>query len=199
MWTRTASRVTGTTGEPCSSDAGEEVGRGGDRLGDRERVLEQPVPVGLVVGLGGRGVAEALPVLAAWGEEKVEQLAQLEVLDRVEQGAQVDLEALGRDLGADRQIVHLELSVLSGAHLGHLDLGAPLFRVLEDAGDVDRGARGAERVADLGIVPADRLGGAGRVADGHPQPRLAVLLAPQLTATDRVHATHPLPVLEVAD
>ena len=163
-------------------DAGEEVGRGGDRLGDRERVLEQPVPVGLVIGLGGGGVAEALPVLAAGGEEEVEQLAQLEVLDRVEERAQIGLEALGRDLGPDREIVHLELAVFGGAQLGHLDLGAPLFGVLEDAADVDRRARRAERVADLGVVPADRLGGAGRVADGHPQPRLTVLLAPQLGA-----------------
>ena len=147
IWTRTASRVAGTTGEPCSSvpwwlrmmwrtawaregskpgissisrrtsvvaerdlaleaagvgevdrqrvvvvglgladvvqeraghrdlavDTGEEVGGGGDRLRDRDRVLEQPVAVGLVVDLRRRGVAEARPDLRALAEEAVEQ------------------------------------------------------------------------------------------------------------------------------
>ena len=43
-------------------DAGEEGGGRGDRLGDRDRVLEQAVAVGLVVDLCRRSVAEALPV-----------------------------------------------------------------------------------------------------------------------------------------
>ena len=42
-------------------DARERRARSGDRLGDAERVLEQPVPVGLVVALGGRRVAERGP------------------------------------------------------------------------------------------------------------------------------------------
>ena len=46
-------------------DAGEEVGGGADRLGDRERVLEQPVAVGLVVGLGG-GRVERYGAVAAY-------------------------------------------------------------------------------------------------------------------------------------
>jgi hypothetical protein len=45
----------------------------------------------------------------------------------------------------------------------------------------------------------DRLGDPGRVADRHLQPRLTVLLTPQLAAADRVDAAHPLAVLEVAD
>ena len=77
-------------------DAGEEVGGGGDRLGDRERVLEQPVAVGLVVDLRRRRVAEARPDLRALAEEAVEQLAQLGALDGVEQLAQVGSRAARR-------------------------------------------------------------------------------------------------------
>ena len=90
-------------------DAGEEVGGGADRLGDRERVLEQPVAVGLVVGLGGRRVAEAGPGLAPLGEEGVEQLPQLRLLDRRQQGAQVRLEVLQRDMRLGRQFAGLVL------------------------------------------------------------------------------------------
>ena len=57
----------------------------------------------------------------------------------------------------------------------------------------------AERVERLGVLPADRLGGAGRVADREPQPGLAVALAPQLALAHRVDAADPLAVLEVAE
>ena len=85
-------------------DAGEERGRGADALRHRERVLEQTVAVGLVVVLGGRRVAEALPDLAARRQESVEQLAQLGGLDRLEQRAQVGLEPLERDRRGLEQI-----------------------------------------------------------------------------------------------
>ncbi len=72
-------------------------------------------------------------------------------------------------------------------------------RDLEDAGDEDRGAGAAERVERLRLLPADRLGGAGRVADREPQPGLAVALAAQLPLAHRVDAADPLAVLEVAE
>ena len=50
----------------------------------------------------------------------------------------------------------------------------------------------------LGLLPADRLGGAGGVADREPQPGLAVALAAQLPLADRVDAADALAVLEVA-
>ena len=75
-------------------DAGEEVGRGADRLGDGDGVLEQAVAVGLVVDLRRRCVAEASPDLRALAEEKIEQLAQLRLLDRLQQLAQLALQIL---------------------------------------------------------------------------------------------------------
>ncbi len=106
-------------------DAGEEVGRGGDRLGDRERVLEQPVPVGLVVGLRRRRDREALPGLRVGAEEDVEQLAQLRALDRRQQFAQLALELLRRDLGLGGQVLGRVLVVLGLAQGADLDLRPP--------------------------------------------------------------------------
>jgi len=63
---------------------------------------------------------------------------------------------------------------------------------------MDGAAVGAERVEALGLLPADRLRGAGRVADREPQPGVAVALAPQLAGPDRVDAADALPVLELA-
>ena len=97
-----------------------------------------------------------------------------------------------------RQFVGLELVRLRLAQVGDLDLRPPALAHFEDAGDEDGGAGGAERVARLGVLPADRLGGAGGVADREPQPGLAVALAPQLALAHRVDAAHPLAVLEVA-
>ena len=118
-------------------DAGEEVGGGADRLGDRERVLEQPVAVGLVVDLGRRRVAEAGPGLAARREEGVEQQPQLRVLDRRQQRAQVGLQPLEGDVGLGRQFVGLVLVRLGLAQRRELDLRPPALAHLEDAGDVD--------------------------------------------------------------
>ena len=60
-----------------------EEGRGcTDRLGDRNGVLEQPVAVGLVVDLGGGGIAKSFEDLRAGGEEALQQLAQPGVLNR---------------------------------------------------------------------------------------------------------------------
>ena len=90
-------------------DPGEEGGRGGDRLGDRDRVLEQAVAVGLVVDLGRRRIAEAGPDRRALAEEDVEQLAQLRALDRAEQLAQVALEPLDGDRRLGREVRRLVL------------------------------------------------------------------------------------------
>ena len=48
----------------------------------------------------------------------------------------------------------------------------------------------------LGVLPADRLGGPGGVADREPQPGLAVALAAQLALAHRVDAADALAVLE---
>ena len=89
---------------------GKKLAAARDRLGDRERVLEQPVAVGLVVDLRRRRVAEAGPDRRALAEEAVEQLAQLRVLDRREQLAQVALEALDGDLRLGREVLRLVLA-----------------------------------------------------------------------------------------
>ena len=119
-------------------------------------------------------------------------------MDRRQQLPQSGFELDDVDLGLGRQLVGLELAGLGAAQLGDLDLRPPAIAHFEDAGDVDRAAAAAERVELLGPLPADRLGGPGRVADREPQPGVAVALAPQLAGADRVDAAHPLAVLELA-
>ena len=114
----------------------------GDGLADRERVLEQPVEVGLVVELRRRRDAKARPDLRAVAVERVQQLAQVRDLHRLDQLAEVGLEAVEGDVGAAGEVV---LVVLAGARLaqcGELDLRPPAVADLEAAGDEHRGARG---------------------------------------------------------
>ena len=129
----------------------------------------------------------------------VEQLAQLRVLDRRQQFAQFALQLLHRDLGLGRQVLGRVLVRLGLAQVGDLDLRPPALADLEDAGDEDGGAGAAEGVEGLRLLPADRLGGAGGVADREPQPGLAVALAPQLPLADREDAADALAVLEIAE
>ena len=78
------------------------------RLADAQRVLEQPVAVGLVVVLGRGGLAEARPQLRALAEDAVEQRAQVRLAHRADQLAQLGLHlvaALGR---AVEQVVERE-------------------------------------------------------------------------------------------
>ena len=66
-----------------------------DRLGDGQRVLEQAVAVRLVVALGGGRVAELRPRRRLRAEHRVEQRAQVRVLDRGDEVAQVLLHLVG--------------------------------------------------------------------------------------------------------
>ena len=84
-------------------DAGEEVGRGADRLGDRERVLEQAVAVGLVVDLRRRRVAETGPGLASSPKKHSSSWRSSRVLDGRQQRPQVGLQQLEGDLGLGRE------------------------------------------------------------------------------------------------
>ena len=63
-------------------DAGERRRDGADRLGDGQAMLQQPVPVGLVVVLGGRGVPERGPRGRVLAEDRPQQPAQVRILDR---------------------------------------------------------------------------------------------------------------------
>ena len=76
------------------------------RLGDRERVLEQPVQVGLVVVLGGRRDAVRRPRLGSRAEERVQQPAQVRVLHGGDELAQVGLHLLGRTGRSVEQVGH---------------------------------------------------------------------------------------------
>ena len=58
---------------------------------------------------------------------------------------------------------------------------------------------GGQRVEGLGVLPGDRLAAAAGVAEGEPQPGLAVALAAQLALADGVDAAHPLPILELGE
>ena len=76
----------------------------GHGLADAQRVLEQPVPVGLVVALGGGRVAERRPGRRVGPEHAVEQRAQVRVLDLGDQVAQRLLHVAGRPRRAVEQV-----------------------------------------------------------------------------------------------
>ena len=89
------------------------------------RVLEQAVLVGLVVVLGGRRGAIARPGRGALAEQRVEQCAQVAVLDRREQLAQVVLHRVGAARRAVEQIGEVEAARLGGRDRAQLELRAP--------------------------------------------------------------------------
>ena len=86
-----------------------------DRLGDRQRVLEQAVAVGLVVALGRRRVAVARPGRRSLAEDRRQQPPQVRVLDRREQLAQVGLHLRRRRARAVEQLVAGVLAVARAA------------------------------------------------------------------------------------
>ena len=90
-------------------DSGEGRGRGAHSLSHRDRVVEEPVPIRLVVVLGGRRLPEPCPEGRALAEEAVEQLSKLGVLDRLQQLAQIGLQPLHRDARAVGEVGALEL------------------------------------------------------------------------------------------
>ena len=96
------------------------------RLGDDERVLEQAVPVGVVVAHGGRRDGERGAGLARAVEGALEQRTQMRLLDRVDERVQ----PLGQLGGADRRHRHevagVVLAAGHGAQAAHLDLRAVL-------------------------------------------------------------------------
>ena len=173
-------------------DAGEEVGGGGDRLRDRERVLEQPVAVGLVVDLRRRRVAEAGP--RSPSPRRRRGRAARAAAGSGSSRAAARRSASSRSTGTSEPVARSASSYSPGGGLaqrGELDLRPPALAVLEGAGDEDAGAPGGERVERLGVLPGDRLDGAAGVAERSAAARVAVALAPQLTAADRVDAAAP--------
>ena len=267
MWTRTASRVAGTTGEPCSSepwwlrmmwrthwaragskpgivldlaahqvvaerdlalqaagvgevdrqrvvvvglgladvvqegagdgdvavDAGEEVGGGADRLGDRERVLEQPVAVGLVVDLRRRRVAEARPGLASPRRRSgraARAAAGPGPSPAARAGRLSSRSSETSRLGAPGRRSRTRARSASRS-VGELDLRPPALADLEDAGDEDRRCR-VRRARRAPRRPPSRPPRRCRWRRRpKPQPGLAVALAPQLALAHRVDAAAP--------
>jgi hypothetical protein len=139
-------------------------------------VLEQPVAIGLVVDLRRRRLAEPVPDLRALAEEAVEQGQELRLLQRRDQLAEVVLEPLDGDLGADRQVLRLVLARRRLAQRRQLDLRSPALADLEGATEVDDDAGGGDRVELLRLLPADGLGAAAGVGDGEAKPGLFVSL-----------------------
>ncbi len=87
--------------------------RGGGRahgLGHRQRVLEQPVAVGLVVALGRRGLPVARPGRRAIAEDRREEPAQVGVLDGRDELAQVRHERLDPASGPVHELLAGELA-----------------------------------------------------------------------------------------
>ncbi len=188
---------------PVTATSRSMPGKGGggraDRLRDGERVVEQSVPVGLVVELRRRRLAEAPPAGGALAEEAVEQGGEVRVLDRRDQGAQVAFEALDGGVGDVEQVGAVVFALGGGADplQGHARAVALVHRVAA-LGDHDR-PRGAE-VEDL-VDTLPELGGdaAGAIGENQLQPVAAVLLPPALAAADDEGGRHLLAVGEVAD
>ena len=136
-------------------DAAERGGDGAHALRDRQRVLEQPVAVGLVVALGRRGLAEQRPGLRRRPEHRVQQRAQMPALDRRDQLAQVGLHALDRHARAVQQVLERVLVGLGDAQ------GVDLHPVaaLDAAARPARTGRARDRrAAPPRASPCDRRG-----------------------------------------
>jgi hypothetical protein len=90
-------------------------GKVADGLGDAEAVFQQPVTVGLMVELGRRRQAVALPQFAVLAEQSIEEGADVRVLDRRDQLTQRRLHL--RDLArrTRHQIVRVEAAELRRA------------------------------------------------------------------------------------
>ena len=125
-----------------------EGGRGrAHRLPHGQRVLEQPVPVGLVVELRRRSVPVGRPAGGARADQAVEQRAQRGLLDRRDQLAQVRLHLLGPAQRAVEQLARVVAAGLGRAQGAQVDLGAVARMEHVAADDVDRLARAHERRA----------------------------------------------------
>jgi hypothetical protein len=143
-------------------DAGEPCGERVHALRDRERVLEQPMDVGLVVVLGRRRVAVAPPALGVLAEDALEQRAQVRVLDRGDELAYVGLHLLRAARRAVDQVVHVERARRGLAQRADHDLRSPARVALVPAGDA-HGPTDPAEVLQLGdVVPpiGDDLAGA---------------------------------------
>ena len=110
--------------------------------------------VGLVVELGRRRVAEARPDRASPSPKKrSSSVAQVRVLDRREQLAQVALEALDRDVGLGREVLGSYSPGSASRSSASLIFEPQRSLDLEDAADEDRRAGRGERVERLGVLP----------------------------------------------
>jgi hypothetical protein len=165
------------------------------RLGDRQRVLEQPVAVGLVKALGGRRRAVARPQRRVGAEHRVQQAGQVAVADGGEQLAQVGLHLRGRARRAVDEVGGVVRARLGGADRVQLELGA----AGQPAADVDRRADGGD-LRDRGDVVADgRRQAAGAVGQHEVQDLAAVAPGAQLGLADEQHALHRRSLLQLSD
>jgi hypothetical protein len=159
-------------------------------------MLEQAAHIRLVVVLGRRSLAEALPVLGLCTEEAVEQRAKRGALDRLQQPPQVDLEQLDRALGALGELLGVVLVRRGRADRSELDLAAELGVDREAAADQDDRARHADLEAFGDPVPGDRGHRAGAIGEHQTEKVVAVLLLPALALPDHEHGRDLLAVGE---
>ncbi len=180
-------------------DARERPGDEPHGLGDGQAVLEQPVAVGLVVVLRRRRVAVAGPDLGALAEQPVEQLAQVRVLDRREQVAQVGLHRLGAARRPVEQVVGVVLRGARGAQRTdrHLRAVARVDRVA--AGDMDGAAGGAVGREIARALPGDGGEHARAVAQLEAQVLAPVAALAQLGFAHHEHLLDVLAVDELPD
>ena len=173
-------------------DPREDRAHGAHRLRDGQRVLEQPVAVGLVEGLRGRRLAVARPRLRPLAEEPVQQLAEVRVLHGGDERPEVLLHVRGRARRAVVQVLVPPRAGRGDAQRLDDDLAR---RAAHAARDVDRPA-GAHDVRHR--VPHDGGHGARPV----PQEELHVLgavgAATALGPADQQHAVHLTTILHLA-
>jgi hypothetical protein len=143
-------------------------------------VLEQAVAVGLVEVLGRRRRAVAGPQRRVGPEDRVEQPAQIGILDRRQQLAQVGLHLPGRARRSVDEVGEVERSGLGGADGAQLQLGAVAPADLQAAahahGRTDRGDLGDRR----DLVPDVGGQAPGAVAEHEAQVLAAIALGTHL-------------------
>ena len=169
-----------------------------DPLRHRQRMLQQPVPVGLVVVLGRRSVAPDLPDLGFLAEERVEQRPQVTILDRGDQLAEVGNHLVVRDRRSVEQIGGVVLARVGRADRANGEARAVARIEAEASGGDHHGAGSGRGRGLLDALPHDALDRACDVPELQLEERLAVALLLAGDVADHERGLDPRAVRQVA-
>jgi hypothetical protein len=161
--------------------------RRADGLGYAQAVLQQAVPVGLVVVLGGRRQPVGAPQLGVRSKHALQQLAQVRPADGAEQLTQLCLQLLGGVRRAIEQILRRIAPGRGLAQAAQVDLRAEPGMNRVAPAHVYRFARPRELLDLAELFPDHRHDRPGAIAQLQAQIVAAVTPLPALGLADQQH------------